>query len=88
MIQSMIHDLIHDLVMIRSAIRSGPVRSGPVRSGPVRSRVYLRQMIVGISLILASNSTWQLHVREMEVGKAWKTYWVTKAQQLLSFSTL
>ena len=34
MIQSMIHDLIHDPVMIRSAIRSGPVRSGPVRSDP------------------------------------------------------
>ena len=78
MIQSMIHDLIHDPVMIRSAIRSGPGRS----------RIYLRQMIVGNSLILASNSTWQLHVREMEVGEAWKIYWVTKAQQLLSFSTL
>ena len=70
----MIHDLIHD-----------PIRD-PVRSGPIED--LSRQVIVGISLILASNSTCQLHVSEMEVGKAWKTYWVTKAQQLLSFSTL
>ena len=62
--------------------------SGPVRSDPVRSRICPRQMIVGISLILASNSTWRLLVREMEVGKAWKISWITKAQQLLSFPTL
>ena len=39
-----------------------------------------------VSLILATNSTWRLQVREMEVGKAWKISWITKAQQLeLSF---
>ena len=82
-------DMIWSMIwsMIRSVIRS-VIRSGPVRSDPVRSRICPRQMIVGISLILASNSTWRLLVREMEVGKAWKISWITKAQQLLSFSTL
>ena len=99
MIRFMIHDPVRDpildlirdptLALIRDPIRDlihNTVRE-PIRD-PIRSRFYRRRMDIKTSLILTSNSTWRLHVGEVEVGKAWKISWVTKAQQLLSFSTL
>ena len=99
MIRFMIHDQVRDpildlirdptLALIRDPIRDlihNTVRE-PIRD-PIRSRFYRHRMNIKPSLILTSNSTWRLHVGEVEVGKAWKISWVTKAQQLLSFSTL
>ena len=104
MIRFMIHDPVRDpildlirdptLALIRDPIRDlihntvrEPIRD-PIRSDPIRSRFYRRRMNIKPGLILTSNSTWRPHVGEVEVGKAWKISWVTKAQQLLSFSTL
>ena len=83
LIRDPIRDLIHNTV--REPIRD-PIRSDPIRSDPIQ--ILSSRMNIKPSLILTSNSTWRLHVGEVEVGKAWKISWVTKAQQLLSFSTL
>ena len=78
LIRDPIRDLIHNTV--REPIRD------PIRSDPIQ--ILSSRMNIKPCLILTSNSTWRLHVGEVEVGKAWKISWVTKAQQLLSFSTL
>ena len=78
LIRDPIRDLIHNTV--REPIRD------PIRSDPIQ--ILSSRMNIKPSLILTSNSTWRLHVGEVEVGKAWKISWVTKAQQQLSFSTL